>query len=248
MMRLAGKSAIVTGAGRGLGAAVAELFASEGARVVLADIDLDAAQATTDKITAAGAEAIAVLADVTSDDDARRLIQTAADRFGSVDVLVNNAGIASEGTVTEVDEEEWDQVMAVNIKGAYLCSRHAIPHMERAGSGSIVCIASASGVIGQKGQVAYNVSKHGVIGLVRCMALDHAEAGIRVNAVCPGVMQTPMLDALTEEQLAELRGMHPIGRMGDPVEVAHAVVHLASDESSFTTGAAFMVDGGLTAM
>ena len=138
--------------------------------------------------------------------------------------------------------------MAINLTGSYLCSRHAIPHLERSGGGSIVCIASSSGVVGQKGQVAYNVSKHGVIGLVRCMALDHADAGIRVNAVCPGVMNTPMLDALSAEQRAGLAARHPLGRVAEPAEVARTVLHLAADESSFTTGALFLVDGGLTAM
>ncbi|MEX1126235.1 MAG: glucose 1-dehydrogenase [Acidimicrobiia bacterium] len=248
MNRLEGKSTVVTGGGRGLGAAVAELFALEGARVVVADVEFQSAQATAERIRALGGEAIPVLADITTAEDAQRMVDTAADSFGGIDVLVNNAGVASTGTVTEVDEEEWDRVMAVNVKGAYLCSRFAIPYMERRGSGSIVCISSASGVIGQQGQVAYNVSKHAVIGLVRCIALDHAAAGIRANAVCPGVMNTPMLDALTEEQLAQLRALHPLGRVAEPEEVARLVLHLAGDESAFTTGGVFMVDGGLTAM
>ena len=248
MSRLAGKTAVVTGAGRGFGAVIAELFADEGARVVVSDVDGASAEATAQRIVAGGGKALGLRADVTSDGDAERLADAAVERFGALDVLVNNAGVASAGTVCEVSPEEWDRVMAINVKGTYLCSRYAVAHMARSGGGSIVCIASASGVIGQQGQVAYNVSKHAVIGLVRCMALDHAADGIRVNAVCPGTMRTPMLDALSAEQLAALEAMHPLGRIGDPSEVARAVLHLAADESSFTTGSAFLVDGGLTAM
>ncbi len=248
MKRLVGKRAVVTGAGRGLGASVAELFAREGARVVVSDVDATSAHGTAQRIVGAGGEAVGLHADVTSAADAERLTQVAVERFGGLDVLVNNAGIASAGTVCEVTPEEWDRVLAINLKGAYLCSRYAIAHMARSGGGSIVCISSASGVIGQQAQVAYNVSKHGVIGLVRCMALDHAADGIRVNAVCPGVMRTPMLDALSAEQLAALEAMHPLGRVADPAEIAQAVLHLAGDESSFTTGGVFLVDGGLTAM
>ena len=247
MRRLEGKSAIVTGGGRGLGAAVAELFATQGARVAVSDVDPASADATARRILDGGGEAFGLRADVTSAADAERLADAAAERFGALDVLVNNAGIASAGTVCEVTPQDWDRVMAINLKGAYLCSRYAVAHMARSGGGSIVCISSASGVIGQEGQVAYNVSKHGVIGLVRCMALDHAAEGIRVNAVCPGVMRTPMLDALSAQQLAALEAMHPLGRIAEPAEVAQLVVHLAADESSFTTGGVFLVDGGLTA-
>jgi len=247
LRRLEGKRAIVTGAGRGFGAEIAELFARQGARVVASDVDGASADATARRIVEAGDEALSVQADVTSAGDAERLTGVAVERFGGLDVLVNNAGVASAGTVCEVSEEEWDRVMAINVKGTYLCSRYAVEPMARSGGGSIVCIASASGVIGQRGQVAYNVSKHAVIGLVRCMALDHAAEGIRVNAVCPGTMRTPMLDVLGAEQLAALEAMHPLGRLGDPAEIAQAVLHLAADESSFTTGAVFLVDGGLTA-
>ena len=246
-MRLSGKSAVVTGAARGLGAAVADLFAREGACVTVGDVDAAGAEETARRIVLAGGRAVASAGDISSSEDAERLINSAVECFGGVDVLVNNAGVASAGAVTEVDEQEWDRVMSVNIKGVYLCSRAAVGHMERGGGGSIVCISSASGVIGQTGQVAYNVSKHGVIGLVRCMALDHAAAGIRVNAVCPGVMNTPMLDALSPEQLDWLRAVHPLGRLAEPSEVANLVLHLASEESSFTTGSVVLIDGGLTA-
>lgn len=248
MRRLDGKTAIVTGAGQGLGAAVSRLFAGEGARVVLADLNLAAVQGVAEEIAATGGMGMAVRADITSRSESASMVDATVDRYGRVDVLINNAGIASAGSVMDVSVSEWDRVMDVNVKGAYLCSRNVIPHMTRSGGGSIVCVASASGVIGQRSQVAYNVSKHGVIGLVRCMALDHADAGIRVNAVCPGVMDTPMLEALSESQLADLRAMHPIGRIVQPEEVALTILHLACDESAFVTGSVVLVDGGLTAM
>ena len=247
-MRLGGKSAVITGAGQGIGAAIARIFAAEGARLTLADMRGDPAREVVAEITAGGGEAVFVQADVTSDADCRRMIDAAVERYGGLDILVNNAGIAGKGAVTEVTEELWDRVMAVNLKSIFLASRHAVPHMERGGGGSIVCIASVAGFTGEKGQVAYNTSKHGVVGLVRCMAYDHAAAGIRVNAVCPGAIRTPLLEPLTEERLSRLEGLHLMRRLGEPEEIARAVLHLASDESSFTTGAAYMVDGGYTAI
>ena len=246
-MRLEGKAAVVTGAGQGIGAAIARLFAAEGARLVLADLRSGPATGMVEEITSGGGDVVFVQADVTSDADCKRMIDTAIERFGCLDILVNNAGIAGKGTVTEATEELWDRVMAVNLKSIFLASRHAVPHMERAGGGSIVCIASVAGMTGEKGQVAYNTSKHGVIGLVRCMAYDHAAAGIRVNAVCPGAIDTPLLSPLTEERLTRLEGLHMMRRLGRPEEIARAVLYLAGDESSFTTGAAMVADGGYTA-
>ncbi len=247
-MRLKDKVAVVTGAGQGIGAAIARLFALEGARLILADIRSDPVQKVAAGIQADGGEVLTVRTDVTSDRDCRLMIDTAIQRFGVLDILINNAGIAGKGAVTEVTEETWDRVMAVNLKSIFLASRHAVPHMERAGGGSIVCIASVAGMTGEMGQVAYNTSKHGVIGLVRCMAYDHAAAGIRVNAVCPGAIDTPLLEPLPAERRTRLESMHLMGRLGHPEEIARAVLHLASDESSFTTGAAYVVDGGYTAI
>ncbi len=246
--RLGGKSAVVTGAGQGIGAAIARLLAVEGARLVLADMSGGPARGVCEEITSGGGEAVFVQADVTSDSDCRRMIDTAIDCYGTLDILVNNAGIAGKGTVTEVTEEIWDRVMDVNLKSIFLTSRHAVPHMERSGGGSIVCIASVAGMTGEQGQVAYNASKHGVIGLVRCMAYDHAGAGIRVNAVCPGAVDTPLLSSISPERRRRLESMHMMGRFGRAEEIARAVLHLASDDSSFTTGATYVVDGGYTAM
>lgn len=248
MNRLKDSVTVITGAGKGLGKSIAQLFGSEGAKVIVADINKAAAEKVAASIVSEDGFALPLRADITIAKDTERLIDASVEHFGRVDVLVNNAGIASSGTVLDTEETAWDLVMDVNVKGAYLCSRAVIPHMKRQGGGSIVCIASASGVIGQKNQVAYNVSKHGVIGLVRCMALDHAVAGIRVNAVCPGAFNSPMLDTLSKERLLALKSMHPLGRLAEPLEIAQTVLHIASDESSFTTGSVILVDGGLTTM
>lgn len=249
MKRLEGKTAIVTGAAGGLGSAICRLFAREGAAVAVADLDLEGARALAGEIAAAGGRAVAVRADVTSAEDTAQMTAAAVRLAGGggVEILVNNAGIAGLGAVTEITEEDWNRVLAVNLTGAYLCSRQAIPEMIRAGGGSIVCISSVAGVTAQVGQAAYHASKHGMIGLVRAMALDHARDGIRVNAVCPGAVDTPLLSPLTGERMAALAARHALGRIARPEEIASAVLHLASDESSFTTGTTMLVDGGWTA-
>jgi len=247
MKRLQDKIAVITGAGKGLGAATARLFARHGARVVVVDIDEAAAVDVANQIEKDSGIARGVRADITVSKDVEQVMDDTVDLWKRIDVLVNNAGIWVPGTVTDTSEQDWDRLMSVNVNGAYLCSRYAVPHMQAAGGGSIVCIASASGVVGQMNQVAYNTSKHAVVGLVRCMALDHAVANIRVNAVCPGVIRTPMLDVQSEEQLEAMRGMHPINRIAEPEEIAETVLHLAGDESSFTTGCVYLVDGGMTA-
>ena len=247
MDRLAGKVAIVTGAGQGLGRETALLFARQGARVLVSDVNTDTAAAVTAEITEAGGEALALQADVSKAADAERMAQRALEHFGGLDILVNNAGIMGYGTVLTASDEDWERIIGINLKGVFLCSRAAIPHMQAGGGGSIVCISSISGVMAQSNQVIYNASKHGVIGLVRCMALDFAQDGIRVNAVCPGMMLTPMLTYLPEETLAAAAQANMLKRGGDPAEVAQLVLFLASDEASYITGSIHVADGGETA-
>ena len=247
MDRLAGKVAIVTGAGQGLGRETALLFARQGARVLVSDVNADTAAAVTAEITDAGGEALALQADVSKAADAERMVQSTQEHFGGLHILVNNAGIMGYGTVLTASDEDWERIIGINLKGVFLCSRAAIPHMQAGGGGSIVCISSISGVMAQPNQVIYNASKHGVIGLVRCMALDFAQDDIRVNAVCPGMMLTPMLTYLPEERLAAAAQANMLKRGGDPAEVAQLVLFLASDEASYITGSIHVADGGETA-
>ena len=246
MGRLKDKIAVITGSGKGLGEAMALLFSREGAKIVVFDIDEPAGRETVEQIRGQGGEAIFVHGDVSNPDDAVRVIDAAVDAYGRVDVLVNNAGIHVDRTVADTTEEEWDRILGVNLKGVFLCSKAAIPQMRRQGGGNIICISSISGLIGQLNQAAYNASKHGIIGLVRCMAYDHALENIRANAICPGVMNTPLVASVPEEHIAPYRKSNLLERFAEPIEVANAALFLASDESSHVTGSAMVVDGGYT--
>lgn len=247
---LAGRVAIVTGAASGIGRATAELFATEGAQVVLADIDREAGEAAAREIAAARRRTIFEPADVTQGADARRLVERAHREFGALHVLVNSAGIIRRATIIEMEESEWDRVLAVNVKSVFLLSRHAIPVMAESGGGSIINVASGWGLAGGPRAAAYCASKGAVVLLTKAMAIDHGAQNIRVNCVCPGDTNTPMLRSEArqigepEEEFLAGAARRPLGRVGTPKEIAQAILFLAGGASSFMTGAALVVDGG----
>jgi len=251
--RLAGKVALVTGGGSGIGRACCERFAREGARVAVADWRRDAAEETAASIRDAGGEAVATGGDVAVAADAERMVADAVAAFGRLDVLLANAGGELVADVLETDEAQWDRVLGTNLKGCFLCAKAALPHLIRAGGGSIVLTASQLAFVGAERFAAYAASKGGVLNLARAMALDCARHGVRVNALCPGAVETPLLLRQFEGQdgpqgsLADLAALHPLGRLGRPEEIANAALFLASDEASFVTGSALVVDGGYLA-
>ncbi|MEU4324944.1 SDR family NAD(P)-dependent oxidoreductase [Nonomuraea dietziae] len=250
MNTLEGKIAIVTGGASGIGRATALTFARAGARVVVADIDGPGAEATVEQIAAVAGDkaAVAVRADVSDSDDCRRIVQTALDTFGALHVLFNNAGIIRRTTALDLDVEEWDRVMAVNVRSVFLMCKHAIPAMTE--GGSIVNTGSGWGLKGGGNAISYCASKAAVVNMTRALAIDHASAGIRVNSVNPGDTDTPMLRdearQLGEDWAAFQTDAadRPMGRSGTPDEIAQAVLFLASDAASYITGSALVVDGG----
>ena len=251
-MRLAGKSALITGAGSGIGRQTALRFAREGAAVAAVDIDDGAGAETAAMIAETGGRAIFAHADVSEARDCRRMIAAAEEAFGRLDVLFNNAGIShlEDGGAVDTDEAVWEQTMNVNLKGVFLGCKYGIPALLRAGGGSVINTASFVALLGAATpQIAYTASKGGVLALSRELAVIHARDNIRVNALCPGPLRTELLmKYLDTEEKRQRRLVHvPIGRFGEAEEIADAVVFLASDESSFVTGTAFTVDGGITA-
>ena len=247
-MRLEGKGALITGGASGIGRAIAERFAREGARVLAAD-NAEAGVETAHAIDAAGGKAQFFRTDVSDSVQVQQMVDAALEFCGSIDILCNAAGILYYGTVLETSETTWARVMGVNLTGTFLCCRAVLPHMIERGGGSIINLASTMGAHDACAHAAaYVTSKGGVMLLTRAMAIDHAKAGIRVNALCPGPTDTPMLrKAMTPEQLEAFARTYPIGRLGRPEELANGALFLASDEASFVTGTALYVDGGQTA-
>ena len=245
-MRLNGKIAIVTGAGRGIGRAVALRFAEEGAKVVVDDVNAQLGAATVAAITEAGGAARFVDADVSDVADAGRLIAETVDGYGRVDILVNNAICAT----ADVLNNNWAANLGVALQGTSHCSEAVVPVMQEGGGGSIVNIASVNGLIGLQGIHAYSAAKGGVIALTRSMAVAHGKDNIRINCICPGTIQTEVWEPMLERNpqiLDEITPWYPLGRIGRPVDIANAALFLASDEAGFATGAVFVIDGGLTA-
>jgi NAD(P)-dependent dehydrogenase (short-subunit alcohol dehydrogenase family) len=251
---LDGKSALITGAGGGIGRAAALAFAREGARLAVADLAAEAAAETVARINALGGQAIILLGDVSRDADVKAMIDDTLAAFGRLDCAFNNAGIAgwqveAAGRKTaEWSEEAFDRMIAVNLKGVWLCMRHELVQMQAQGGGAIVNTASIAGLVGLPTSSAYVAAKHGVIGLTKTAAIEYAEAGIRVNAVCPGYIKTPMTEESMRRRGAAILAQTPMRRMGEPEEIAEMVVWLCSDRASFVSGAAYNVDGGYMAV
>ena len=250
MCDLHGKRAIITGGASGIGKASALVLAEAGASISIADIDEQGSLAVVNQITAQGGEAIFVSCDVTSAQDCQLAIETTIKLLGGLDILLNNAGIIRRASVIDTTEEEWDQVMAVNVKSVFLLSKFAIPYMEEAGGGVIVNMSSGWGLVGGLNAVAYCASKAAIVNMTRAMALDHGPQNIRVNCICPGDTDTSMLReeahqlGISEQVFLGVAAERPLQRIGTPEDIAQAVLYLVSDTSAFVTGAVLVVDGG----
>jgi NAD(P)-dependent dehydrogenase (short-subunit alcohol dehydrogenase family) len=247
-MRLIGKHAVITGGGSGIGAATASLFAAEGAHVAILDYDLPRAVEVVTQIRESGRDAVAWPCDVANETQVRDSVGLAAQHFGAIDILFNSAGIAIRRTVSDTETEDWDRVMDTNLRGSFLCSRFCLEHFPAEG-GSIIHVSSVTGIFGVRSRAAYSASKGALVALTRNMAIDLAERNIRVNCVCPGFVRTPMARALLDDVVRRDRlvGMHPLGRLGEPEDIARAVLFLASDEARWITGISMPVDGGFSA-
>jgi 2-keto-3-deoxy-L-fuconate dehydrogenase len=257
MFRLDKKIACVTGAGSGIGEQIARLFAQQGARVVLADIRADAGERVAGEIRAAGGDARVLQLDVTEETHVRAALEEVAAADGRLDILVNNAGISHVGNILETSLEDWERIMRVNARGVFLCAREGVRQMlaQQPSGGTIINMSSVVATIGVERRLPYSASKGAVLALTRSIAIDFVTQGIRCNAICPGTVHTPFVDGYlqrhfaghVEEARAQLDARQPIGRMGRPDEIAYAALYLASDEASFVTGSALVIDGGWTA-
>jgi NAD(P)-dependent dehydrogenase (short-subunit alcohol dehydrogenase family) len=251
--RLAGKTALITGGGTGIGRACAALFAREGAKVAVAGRRAEPLAAVAAELSGAGDQAFAVVCDVTQSAEVERAVQSVVARFGRLDVVVNNAGAVLAATAEETSEADWDRLLGVNLKGTFLVSRAVLPELRKAGGGVIINIGSVLGLVGMKQRAAYAAAKGGVTLLTKAMALDHAHEGIRINCICPSLVETELIrelfsvvpdpEAHRRQRIAQI----PLGRLGRPEDVAQLALFLASEESSWLTGAALPLDGGLTA-
>lgn len=244
-MRLEGKVAIITGSGRGLGKEAAFLFAEEGAKVVVGDINYESAEEVAAAIGEKGGEAMAVKLDVTDPASIQAMVDRVLEHFGSIDVLVNNAGITADAQLVKMNQDQWDRVIAVNLKGVYNCTKAIAPIMIARGSGRIINTSSVVGVYGNFGQTNYAATKAGVIGMTKVWARELGRKGITVNAVAPGFTMTEMMSTVPEKILSGIRDKTPLGRLGEPRDIAYAYLYLASDEANFVNGATIQVDGGL---
>jgi 2-keto-3-deoxy-L-fuconate dehydrogenase len=252
-MKLEQRVAVITGAGSGIGQAMARLFAGEGARIFAADVNESAAQETARMVAEAGGTCQAFAGDVSRPDQVRAMVDAALAAFGRIDILCNNAGIGSTTDVVECEPEEWDRVMTVNVKSVYLGCKYAIPHMLEQGGGVILNTASVAGMVGLPKRASYSASKGAVIALTRQVAVEYVEQGIRVNCLCPGTVDSPWVGRLlkqADDPVAARQALvarQPLGRLGTPDEIAAAALYLVSDDAAFITGTGLVIDGGLTA-
>jgi NAD(P)-dependent dehydrogenase (short-subunit alcohol dehydrogenase family) len=244
-MKLNGKVAFITGFGSGLGQAIAVMFAKHGAAVAGTSTTESKGKQTVALIEKAGGKAWFRRGDVSDSEQMTSLIAETVQHYGGLDIVVNSAGIRTNGSITEISEEAWDRTLDTNLKGAFIVSRFAIPQMKKRGGGVILHIAARSGMLGQAGRAAYCASKGGLVRLTEAMAMDHAKDKIRVNCICPGPIRTPMVDTSTPEKLARYTMRVPLGRIGEPDDVAYAALYLASDEASYVTAAILPVDAGM---